>query len=604
MKIESVEIKNYPPIKNLKIENLGDIVIIAGVNGSGKTRLKDAISKTLQGQGFAGLSLRATREEEIKRFSGSVISVKQGETNSILTNYISSRRFGKSEYVGSFVQIDSQRNIATTKYSPVSSIVSDPDEKETVSSFYHQDFSARWQNFINYIHNKVAAYDANLAKEVKKGSAHSKEILKTHPNPLEKYKKLFANLLTGKELQDINPVSPGQFHYKDINNSVLPFSSLSSGEQEVVKVVFDLARKDIKHSIIVVDEPELHLHPALTFRLIETLKLIGSHTNQFIFLTHSADLISTYYSTGNVYFIDDSQSGSNQAHRLSDLSHSHKELVKLIGDNLGLLAAGKRIIFVEGETSSIDRLAYHAISQKFLPDAKVTPIGSVENLLALNSIKEQIQNSIFGINFYMIRDRDGLSEEQIKKIEKTGRVKCLKKRHLENYFLDSDVIFEVVKKLYLMRGVENLSASFFDEAILRIASEELNSTLLKNTKEYLRFNCNFNIPTVKAVDKKSSEEIKNEMTNNVRKSLDKLSQILSKDFQEWIDGEIIRLQNSLKNGDWKNEFLGKIIFNRLCCEVLGAAPEQIRAAYIDFALEMKPDEVFGDIINIFKSFND
>jgi hypothetical protein len=108
----------------------------------------------------------------------------------------------------------------------------------------------------------------------------------------------------------------------------------------------------------------LHLHPTLTFKLVETLKTIGDHTNQFIFLTHSADLISTYYSTGNVFFIDSTKTGTNQAHRLSELNHSHSEIIQLIGQNLGLFAVGKKLIFIEGKNSSSDRLTYHSIAQK------------------------------------------------------------------------------------------------------------------------------------------------------------------------------------------------------------------------------------------------
>ena len=143
--------------------------------------------------------------------------------------------------------------------------------------------------------------------------------------------------------------------------------------------MFDFVRKEIRHSVIIVDEPELHLHPTLTFKLIETLKKIGDLTNQFIFLTHSADLISTYYSTGDVYFIDAIQTGANQAHKLSELSHSHNEVVQLIGQNIGLFAVGKKLIFIEGEESSIDRLTYHTIAQTIIPDAKVIPVGSVTN---------------------------------------------------------------------------------------------------------------------------------------------------------------------------------------------------------------------------------
>ena len=262
------------------------------------------------------------------------------------------------------------------------------------------------------------------------------KLKKKYPHPLDKYKNIFSMLLPGKKLLDINPATPKQFQYEDSSGATLPFSSLSSGEQEVVKVVFDIARKEIKESVIIMDEPELHLHPTLAFKLIETLKSIGENTNQFIFLTHSADLISTYYSTGNVYFIDLEQNGSNQAHKLSDLNHAHKGLLDLIGENLGLFAVGKKIVFVEGENSSIDRLAYHSIAQKYLPEAKITPTGSVENLVTLNTIEKQIRSSIFGIDFYMIRDRDGLSSGQIQALEANGRIKSLKKRHIENYFLD------------------------------------------------------------------------------------------------------------------------------------------------------------------------
>ena len=172
---------------------------------------------------------------------------------------------------------------------------------------------------------------------------------------------------------DIDPASPREFRYTDAEGHELNFSSLSSGEQEVIKMLFDVARKEIRHSVIVVDEPELHLHPTFAFKLIETLKSIGDHTNQLILFTHSSDLISTYYSTGDVYFIDFNADGTNQAHRLSDLSNEHRDVAALVGQNLGLFAVGKKLVFVEGEDSSIDRLTYQKVAQLVDPDVKVIP---------------------------------------------------------------------------------------------------------------------------------------------------------------------------------------------------------------------------------------
>lgn len=604
MKIQSLEITNYSPIKSLKIENLGYIVIIAGANGSGKTRLKEAITQTLQGNPQMSLTIEATREEEKNAFGGDLITAQQGKDNQTLTQYIKNRRFGgRARYVGSLVQIDSNRNIQTINYQQVNWFGTDPDEQETPYNWGYQNFANRWQEFMNYIHQKYATRDNILADELKKNPDKGIEIIQNNPDPLIKYKAIFSELLPGKELQDITPASPREFQYKDITGDILPFSSLSSGEQEVVKVIFDITRKDIKDSVIIVDEPELHLHPTLTFKLIETLKTIGDHTNQFIFLTHSADLISTYYSTGNVYFIDAVPSGANQAHKLSDLNRSHKELVKLIGENLGLFAVGKKLIFVEGENSSTDKLTYHAIAQKYLPEARIISVGSVDNLGTLNSFEEQIRNSIFGIDLYMVRDRDGLSDDQIQKIETNGKIRCLKKRHIENYFLDPKILFRVAEKLYLTSIATALTENFIEQEINRIANESLKYSLLQNIKEYLGVNHSFQIPTIRSLETKSLEDIETEMITSVNTSINQLSISLSKEsLGKWIAEKKNSLLTSLKDSSWRDKFHGKIIFSKLCSEVLRDDAVKIRQAYVDIALEEKP-KVFQDIIEIFKSFN-
>jgi len=603
MKIKSLKITDYKPIKNLGIDNLGSTVIIAGANGSGKTRLKQAIVQTLQGQAVMDMTIEATRsqEEDNKYFSGKTIEIKRGVSNSILNNYINSRKYGSGRYVGSLVQIDSTRSIQTLRYNPVNWLGGDPDDVESVSNYYFSPFTNRWQDFINYIHQKSASRDKKLADELKKNPKNGEKIIDTNPDPFEKYKKIFSELLPDKRLLDIDPAQPREFQYKDESGQSLTFNTLSSGEQEVVKILFDVARKDIRHSIIIVDEPELHLHPTLTFKLIETLKNIGEHTNQFIFLTHSADLISTYFSTGNVYFIDGVQSGANQAHKLSDLNHSHHNIVQLIGQNLGLFAVGKKLLFVEGENSSIDRLTYHTIAQSVDSEIKVIPVGSVFNIMTLNSIEKQIRNSIFGINIYMIRDRDGLSERQIAEIEKSGRIKCLKRRHIENYFLNEEILFKVAEQLYITRINPMITQEFIKNEIEKIAKQSINFNLFKNTKEFLSLNHFFKTPKVKSVDTKSSEDVKKEIISGIKQNLDKLADELEpSELEDWLNAEELNLKEMIKNDDWKVNFQGKLIFSKLCANIFKEDQLRIRQAYVDIALAKKP-EIFTDITEAFRN---
>jgi len=602
MRIKSFKLTNHKPITNLEISDLGDIVIIAGANGSGKTRLKQAIVTTLQGNPLVSMTLEATRkeEEDPKYFGGSEINVVQGQKNQILTNYINSRKYGSGRYVGSLVQIDSNRSIQTLKYNAVNWLGGDPDDRVSPSNFYFNPFTNRWQDFVNYIHQKSASRDKKLADELKKSPSDGELIIERNPNPLAKYKKIFEDLLPGKKLMDINPAQPKEFQYQDETGQTLNFRSLSSGEQEVIKVLFDVARKEIRHSIIIVDEPELHLHPTLTFKLIEALKSIGEHTNQFIFLTHSADLISTYYSTGNVYFIDSAQTGTNQAHRLSDLNHSHHELVQLIGENLGLFAVGKKIVFVEGESSSIDRLTYHKIALSVKPELKISPVGSVVNIGALKTVEEQLRNSVFGLDMYMLRDRDGLRQEQIDELEKGKKLICLKRRHIENYFLNENILHKVAKHLYLNKNDTDISVARITSEMKRIATETIGFNLYKNFKEYIGANYSIKVPKVNSIDKKSLTEVKTLIANGLESNLNVLSTDLEKiKTEDWLNKEQSRLEKMLESDNWKTEFQGKIIFSKLCGEVLKGNALSIRECYVDIAIAEK-DAGILEIAEIFE----
>ena len=601
MKLEALEIKDYPPIKSLKIDDLGSMVVIAGANGSGKSRLKDAIVQGLQGNPVLGFKIAATRKPEIEKFGANFIEVQQGQPNNVLINYMNGHQSGRGAYVGSLVQIDSDRSVRTTKYNPISWRVADPDDEITPITMYYPSFSDQWQGFIDYIHTAVAAYDTKIRKAAEQNpNEKSSTLFEKHPRPFEKYKAIFKKILPDKELQDIDPTSPREFTYKDINGELLSFSTLSSGEQEVVKILFNVARKDIKHSIIIVDEPELHLHPTLAFQLIENLKEIGND-NQYIFLTHSADLISTYYSTGDVYFIDSKQTSANQAHRLIDLNESHREVTRLMSNNLGLFAVGKKLVFVEGKDASIDRHIYHKIAQKCMPEAKIIPVGSVENISTLHSLDKQIANSIFGVDLYMIRDRDGLLQEQVDSLESGGKIKCLSRRHVENYLLDPEVLAMVAKHLRINEEDKTPTAEYLENKIQEIAGQTLQFTLLQNIKRHLGLHHNLKIAIGKW-ENESFEYMRKKIVDSVTASVRNLSQDYSAtNLERQIQQENTTLQAALKNGDWLKIFHGKKIFQQICGDVLKERNERVRRVYVEIALKDKP-AVFEDINEIFRSF--
>ena len=126
--------------------------------------------------------------------------------------------------------------------------------------------------------------------------------------------------------------------------------------------------------------------------------------------------------------------------------------------------------------------------------------------------------------------------------------------------------------------------------------------LLQNTKEYIANNHNYNIPTVKALETKSSNDIISEFTNEAQIALTPLVSGLSEQsLRSWMESEKTRLEASLEDASWKDEFRGKNLFSTFCSSVFGENELKVRQAYIDIALAEKPD-VFVEIKAIFESF--
>jgi ABC-type cobalamin/Fe3+-siderophores transport system ATPase subunit len=602
MRIESISVRDHSPIRQFDVAQLQPIVIIAGANGSGKTRIKEALISTFRqpNSPLATIEIRSTRTEEISTWGSDRLTITPGTVNQALKQYMNTRVSG-GMYVGTVIQVDSNRFVQPVNFRQLNLATPDPDDHDIPNSYYLGTFANRWQDLVNKIYEKAANRDNKIANHVK---AHpdgtSAEALKVNPDPFVPYQDIFKKLLPGKALCGINPKSPTDFQYTIGQQGALPFGTLSSGEQEVVKITFDLMWKQIRHCVIVIDEPELHLHPTLAFRLIQTVRDLGEGTNQLVLFTHSADLISTYYSTGSVYFIDSSPSSDNQARQLSQLRVEHSSTARLASANLGLFAVGKKLVFVEGRDSSIDRLTYHKVAQKSFSDAYILPIGSVANIGALRSVVDELSNAVFGIDLFMVRDRDGLTPEQVAALHKNPRMRCLERRHVENYFFDEEVLSKVAHDFYLPEKLQNQRA--ISEALLDIAEKCLGAALVLSIKDYVDLNGALNGPSIKAPGSKGLDDIEAELCAQVEQESQKLASAFSASgLEQVIRRERAGLQASLRSGTWKRVFPGKMILSRFSGEFWGIELDRVRQAYLDVALNDKP-AVLQDIVGMLEHF--
>jgi AAA ATPase domain len=88
---------------------------------------------------------------------------------------------------------------------------------------------------------------------------------------------------------------PSQFWFRDEQGLEYELSSLSAGERAILPILIDFANWEIHHSIILIDEVELHLHPPLQQLMVRALgNLARTNDNQIIVTTHSDHVVTSY----------------------------------------------------------------------------------------------------------------------------------------------------------------------------------------------------------------------------------------------------------------------------------------------------------------------
>jgi len=114
----------------------------------------------------------------------------------------------------------------------------------------------------------------------------------------ESFNAIFKELLPGKKLKEIEQKMTGSLRVliKDLNSErVFDIDNMSSGEKGLILTFLLLKNGAAPHGIVLLDEPELHLNPAVCSRLVPFLnsQVIDPLKLQLFVCTHSAEILSS-----------------------------------------------------------------------------------------------------------------------------------------------------------------------------------------------------------------------------------------------------------------------------------------------------------------------
>jgi hypothetical protein len=211
---------------------------------------------------------------------------------------------------------------------------------------------------------------------------------------------------------------------------------LSSGEQEVLSLSFLVRRLSSSGGVLLIDEPELHLHPALQQSLFAQLSQIADRAQVWI-VTHSPRLVTSAPLGAILHMRGPSSADNNQLHRAGGEEDRASVL-----DDLGIhpieILQSQFLVVVEGES---DKQRLSSLLPVELSPSVTTVAGDASSVERV----AQTLSSTGDISFLAIRDRDLMSDEKVATAEASSpNLFIWPNRMLENELLHPPLLAETL----------------------------------------------------------------------------------------------------------------------------------------------------------------
>ncbi|HEY9692633.1 MAG TPA: AAA family ATPase [Oculatellaceae cyanobacterium] len=305
MKLASVLINRFRSIKNVELENVGDFNVLIGKNNSGKSNILSAINTffdCIKNGNLIDLNPCIGQETKIKE-----IHFFEKETKlpiEITLAFILSPR-DREDLIKNIIAEAPQVKNAVGSINPALQLVASITGEENSIPNYAKNLIAKVSSFkvlhLRERREPIGEEEAQklLSLKVKRGGEEAlRNIKETVYSLLGVSIDAFQGESTSNEAAEL-----------DVDNFLIEVNG--SGIRESLRLVLDVEFGE--PNILLVEEPEIHLHPALETSMMRYLKRISANCQVFL-TTHSTNFLDTA-EMQNVYLI--SKPSSTQIQKLN-----------------------------------------------------------------------------------------------------------------------------------------------------------------------------------------------------------------------------------------------------------------------------------------------
>jgi hypothetical protein len=227
----------------------------------------------------------------------------------------------------------------------------------------------------------------------------------------------------------------------DVDNFLVEANG--SGIREALRLILDV---ELEHPrVLLVEEPEIHLHPALESGMMRYLKRISSNLQVFI-STHSTNFLDTA-DMRNVYLVSKTRATTVQHVNFDEAA---AVLPRELGMRLSSFFMFDRLVFLEGPSDETIIREWASTLGTNLSQANVgfISIGGARNFAHFASESTLSFLTKRQVSMWFLIDRDEKEEPEILKLRAilghNATLHVLVKREIENYLLCPRAIAEMI----------------------------------------------------------------------------------------------------------------------------------------------------------------
>lgn len=238
---------------------------------------------------------------------------------------------------------------------------------------------------------------------------------------------------------------------------------MSDGERIIIYLAGRVLLAPL-NGLIIVDEPELHLHKSIANKLWDILEMKRTDC-RFIYFTHDLDFAT---------------SRNCQKCWIRDFKFPNSWSIKIIEENeipedllLKLLGSRKPILFCEGTPNSIDKTVYEIL----FPDFTIQSVASCSNVINYTRAFNKIGNA--HAKAYGIIDRDFRDEKQLDILSKES-IYSFNVAEIENLFITEEFI-----KIYATIKSETIDFESIKEKVITTFSNNLEDQISFYVSDYI-----------------------------------------------------------------------------------------------------------------------